>query len=148
MAHYINWLIEFKQKHNIMYSLHYAPHDIEVRELMSGVSRAKTAHDMGIDFETVPRVANKADSIEAVRKFFPRLIFDSERCEYGISALASYHREYDEKKQVFMSHPCHDWASNPADAMQTFAMAWEDNTPGGGYDHSRQLDGRSGWMGG
>lgn len=143
MQHYIDWLLDFQKQHKIRYEKHYAPHDIAVRELMSGVSRLQTARDMGIDFETVPRVAQKSDGIEAVRKFFPRLLFDEVRCEFGINAIASYHREYDEDKKVFMPHPCHDWASNLADALQTFAAAWEDKTPKNQEDPSVQGN----WMG-
>lgn len=142
MQHYIDWLLEYQKKYKIRYAKHYAPHDIAVRELMSGVSRLKTAQDMGIDFETVPRTPDKSDSIEAVRKFFPRFLFDSERCEYGLSAIASYHREYDEDKKVFLPRPCHDWSSNLADALQTFAMAWEDVAPTN-HDHTDQFKNKS-----
>jgi hypothetical protein len=147
MQHYINWLFEFKDKHKIRYGEHFAPHDIEVRELMSGVSRKETAAKMGIEFETCPRPKQKSDSIEALRRLFPRLNFDSERCEYGLNAVASYHREYDEKRKVFKSHPEHDWSSNLADALQQLAIAWEDKVPSSGYDHSKQLSGMGSWAG-
>jgi hypothetical protein len=129
MDHYINWLHEFADKHKIRWGEHYAPHDIEVRELMSGESRKDTAKKMGIDFKTVARVKQKSDSINAVRAIFPRFIFDSERCEYGINAVASYHREYDEKRKVFKDRPEHDWSSNLSDALQQLAMAWRDKLP-------------------
>ncbi|MEE9905539.1 MAG: hypothetical protein K4305_08975 [Chlorobium sp.] len=144
MQHYINWLHEFRDKHEIRFAEHYAPHDIQVRELMSGKSRKETASEMGIEFEAVPRVSQKSDSIEALRRLFPRLIFDSERCEYGINAIASYHREYDEERKVFKSRPEHDWTSNLADALQQLALAWEDKTPVPA-DRSKEPAG-SGWM--
>jgi len=126
MAHYISYLDRFKREHNISYGDHYAPHDIEARELMSGKSRKDTAIDMGIHFITVPRVTNIADGIEATRKIFPRVWFDETRCELGINALASYRREYDEKKDKYQDRPVHDWASNGADAFRQMAQAWQD----------------------
>ena len=125
MAHYINWLHEFADRHAIRWGEHYAPHDIEVRELMSGESRKDTAKKMGIDFKTVPRVSSKIDSINALRAIFPRLSFDAERCERGIEGVASYHREYDEKRKCFKDKPNHDWSSNPSDALQQLAMSWK-----------------------
>ncbi|MGA9820419.1 MAG: hypothetical protein WBQ36_02365 [Desulfobaccales bacterium] len=37
--------------------------------------------------------------------------------------MASYHSEYNEEKGVLKTAPVHDWASHPADAMQTLALA-------------------------
>lgn len=147
MEHYINWLHEFADKHKIRWAEHYAPHDIEVRELMSGESRLDTAKKMGIKFKTVPRVKNKMDSINALRAIFPRLLFDKERCENGINAVASYHREYDEKRKVFKDRPEHDWSSNFSDALQQLAMAWKDKIikkPAA----TKPIAGAGGWMGG
>lgn len=126
MAHYISYLDKFKREHNIDYGDHYAPHDIEARELMSGRSRKDTALDMGIVFITVPRVSIIADGIEATRKIFPRVWFDETRCELGINALASYRREYNEKLDTYSDRPVHDWASNGADAFRQMAQAWQD----------------------
>jgi len=53
MAHYINHLDQFKRDHGITYGEHFAPHDIEVRELSTGKSRRDTALQMGIAFRVV-----------------------------------------------------------------------------------------------
>lgn len=126
MAHYINYVKKFAQEHNVVLGEHYAPHDIEARELMSGKSRKDTAREMGINFRTVPRVTNIADGIEATRKIFPRVWFDENRCELGINALSSYRREYNEKLDVYNDKPVHDWASNGSDAFRQMAQAWQD----------------------
>lgn len=147
MDHYINWLHEFADKHKIRWGEHYAPHDIEVRELMSGESRKDTAKKMGIDFKTVARVKQKSDSINALRAIFPRLVFDKERCEIGINAVASYHREYDEKRKVFKDKPEHDWSSNLSDGLQQLAMAWKDKMPKKAPPGKKPA-GSGGWMGG
>jgi phage terminase large subunit len=135
IAHYINWLNDFKKKFGVNFEKHYAPHDIEVKELTTGVSRSDTAKTMGIEFITVPRVKNKRDSIEATRIIFPRLWIDPERCDVepingakvrGYEAIRKYRREWDEDRQIFSDKPYHDWSSNPADALQQLGMSWED----------------------
>jgi len=126
MAHYINYINQFAREHNISYGDHFAPHDIEARELMSGKSRKDTAREMGIIFQTVPRVTSIADGIEATRKIFPRVWFDENRCSQGINCLASYRRKYDEKNDTYSEKPVHDWASNGADAFRQMAQAWQE----------------------
>jgi len=124
IEHYIQWLQEFKAKHGIGYGQHLAPHDIEVRELTTGKSRKDTALKMGIKFRTVKRPKIKSEGHQAVRKLFPRLWLDDRRGEHGVNGIASYQYEWDEKKKVFHSTPLHDWASHPADSLQTLALGW------------------------
>jgi hypothetical protein len=49
---------------------------------------------------------------------FKYLWIDEDKCERGINALSSYHKEYDAKNQTYRNQPKHDWASNSADAMR------------------------------
>ncbi len=126
MAHFIHKIDNFARDFNIEYGAHYAPHDIGVRDLMTKKSRQETAREMGINFIMVPRTNDLNESIEATRKLFSRCWFDDNRCENGVNALASYHREFDEKKQCYKDEPVHDWASNSADAFRQMAQAWDD----------------------
>ncbi|MHC1627739.1 MAG: terminase large subunit domain-containing protein [Candidatus Nezhaarchaeales archaeon] len=125
MQHYINYLEDFKKSHNIRYGDHFAPHDIEVRELTTGKSRRDTAREMGINFRVV-RQHKVEDGIEAARRLFSRLWIDENRCQFGIECLSQYHYDYDEKKGVFKSNPVHDWASHCADSFRQIAMGWQD----------------------
>ena len=125
MSYFIGEVDSFARAHDITYERHYAPHDIGVRDMMTMKTREQTAREMGIIFTKVPRTTNLNDSIEATRKIFSRCWFDETRCENGISALASYHRVYDEKKDVYKDQPEHDWASNSADAFRQMAQVWE-----------------------
>lgn len=156
IEHYINWLHDFRDKFHIRYDEHYGPHDLSVRELTNGDKRIDTAESMGIDFNLVPRVKIKRDSIEALRKLFPRLWVDPERCDIepirgrkvrGWEAIRKYRREWDADKEVFSDKPCHDWTSNPADALQQMGLSWEDKQANSGYDHSKQLSGMGSWAG-
>jgi hypothetical protein len=100
---------------------HFAPHDIEVRELSSGKSRKEIAQSLGINFRVVPKLSVD-DGIEATRNILNSCWFDKTKCERGIDALRSYHKEWDEKNKVYKNHPQHDWASHGADAFRYLAV--------------------------
>lgn len=104
-----------------IYGRHFAPHDIEVRELTSGKSRIATAKEHGIKFTTVEH-HEVEDGIDAVRQLLPRCWFDDAKCDRGVQALRSYRKEFDEKNKTFLSTPLHDWASHDADAFRIYAM--------------------------
>lgn len=104
-----------------VYGSHYAPHDIEVRELGTGRSRKETAQLLGIRFTTV-KIHSVEDGVNAVRQIIPQCWFDKDKCQRGINALSEYRREYDEKKLTYKNTPVHDWTSHPADAFRQFAM--------------------------
>ena len=138
MAHYINYLRDFEQLHQIRYGKHYAPHDIGVHELMSNKTRQATAREMGINFIMVPRVDVVQNGIEATRKLFPRFIFDDERVlknpkyndvggELGVNAISSYQYVFDDKTQQYSESPLHDWCSDASDALRQLGQAWSDN---------------------
>lgn len=117
LAHYAKIL---KEK-EYLYGVHLAPHDIRVKELGTGKTRIETARQLGINFAVVPKHTIE-DGIEAVRNLLPRCWFDEERTEKGLSALRSYHKEWDDKNQVYKSHPAHDWSSHAADAFRYLAI--------------------------
>lgn len=119
LTYYINHL----NSRGYTYGKHFAPHDIEVRELTTGVSRLETARSLGINFETVKRPARKDEGIDAIRNTLPRCWFDKTKCEKGIDALNNYHKEFDEKRKVYKNQPYHDWSSHATDAFQTLALS-------------------------
>jgi phage terminase large subunit len=126
MQHYANYLRQFAKDHGITYGTHLAPHDIEVRELMTGRSRRDTAADMGITFVVV-RQHRVHEGIEAARKMLARCWFDSNRCKLGTEALQHYRFKWDDKRQTFADKPDHDWSSHCADAFRILAVGWNDN---------------------
>lgn len=119
LAYYINLL----NSKGYTYGKHYAPHDIEVRELTTGVSRKETARSLGINFETVKRPARKDEGIDAIRNLLSRCWFDEKKTERGREALINYHKEFDEKRKVYKSQPYHDWSSHAVDGFQTLALS-------------------------
>lgn len=120
----INFYIKHLQKKPYIYDRHFAPHDIKVRELGTGKSRYEVAKNLGIDFE-VGRKLPIDDGIQAVRSVLSRCWFDEKKCEQGLSALRSYHKEWDDNNQVFKNKPLHDWSSHGADAFRTFAVGYK-----------------------
>ena len=107
-----------------VYSRHIAPHDIEVRELGSGVSRRDTARMLGLKFEVAPNLPID-DGIDAVRAMLGRCWFDLKKTSRLVEALRQYRKNWDEKNKIFQDHPCHDWASHAADAGRYGAVARE-----------------------
>ena len=99
-----------------------APHDISVHELGTGKSRWQAAQELGINFEHVPRVSDKMNSIDAARKILSICYFDEENCDTGIQRLENYRKKWDDLRGAWMKAPVHDINSNGADAFQTLAM--------------------------
>lgn len=121
-------------KSDYRYCRHVGPHDLAAREFGTGKSRVETALALGIRFELVPRVGEKADAIEAARNILPICYFDKVRCEKGLEHLDKYRKKWDDHNAVFLSHPVHDKHSNGADAFQSFAMGH--NFAGGFYQRA------------
>lgn len=103
------------------YSNHWAPHDIEVRELGSGKSRKEIASTLGIYFRVVPNLPLQ-DGIDAVRVVLNRCFFDRVKCDKGLRALRGYRKEWDAKKGDYRSYPFHDKWSHGADAFRYLAL--------------------------
>lgn len=119
LAHYAGVL----NARGYSYGKHYAPHDIEVRELTTGVSRKETAVKLGIRFETVKRPTAKEDGIDAIRNLLSRCWFDVNKTKRGVGALKGYSKKWNEKLMVYSNEPVHDWTSHATDAFQTLALS-------------------------
>lgn len=146
IAHYAKYIRKFKEENNIEYHTHYGPHDLEKHE-SNGQTIRNQYKEAGIKFKVVPRVDLKINSINALRKIFPQLWFDEERCLRGIEALSQYQWEYNEEKHIWKSDkPYHDWSSDFADALQQFAMGYKDTSY---KPRSKQYrrGGANSWMG-
>lgn len=109
------------QAKGYVYGSHYAPHDIQVRELGSGLSRLEAARNLGLLFEMVPNVSVD-DGIHALRLMLDRCWFDADKCRVGLDALMHYRRGWDDKRKVLSTKPVHDWSSHAADAARYFAL--------------------------
>lgn len=124
IPHYANVL---NQK-GYSYGNHFAPHDIEVRELGTGRSRIEIAREHGINFQVVARQSIE-DGIEAVRSILPRFYFDKNKTELWVAALKNYHKTYDEKRKIYKDTPEHDWSSHAADMTRYLAVSLREIQP-------------------
>ena len=104
------------------YDEHFLPHDIDVRELISGKCRKDTLEGLGLKNIRVGVKADPVERINAVRMIFSRCVFDSRQCKRGIEVLKNYRREWDDKRKTFRERPLHDWSSHGADAFGEFAV--------------------------
>lgn len=128
LQHYARWLQTEAEKHDYVYGTHWAPHDIQVRELGSGArTRLEIAKDLGIKFRIVPKLPIH-EGIELARGLFPRLWIDQQKCQYLLKALENYHKHFNEKLNVYSDNPVHDWSSHCADAFRYMSIVYNKST--------------------
>lgn len=119
----IEYYADELNKKGYRYAGHFGPHDLAVRELGTGLSRSDVAQQFGINFETIPRISNHAEGIQAVRQFLPNCWINEQYCDAGISCLDNFRKEWDDKRGIYKDRPRHDWASHGAKALETLARA-------------------------
>lgn len=117
LEHYAKYL----QKLDYRFGKFFAPHDISVRELGTGLSRLERSRQLGINFIVAPRLSLE-DGIEAVRAKLPLMWFDRVKAAPVIKALENYRKEYDHKLKVYKNHPLHDDSSHFADAVRYMSL--------------------------
>lgn len=103
------------------YGRHYAPHDIQVRELGTGKSRLEVAQSLGIRFDLAPNVSLE-DGINAVRMMLPKCWFDKTKTNALLEALRLYQEKRDPKRNISLG-PLHDWTSHAADCVRYMAIS-------------------------
>ncbi len=110
-----------------VYGKHYGPHDLETRDWsnMTGVTaqtRKEVAADHGIDFIVVPRVGDKADSIEAGRRLINATWFCSEYAGDLVECLDNYAKSWNKTTMQWTGIPAKNGFDHGADAWQQIAM--------------------------
>lgn len=104
-----------------IYGEHWAPHDIEVREISSGTTRRQMAAGHGVNFRVTPKIAIE-DGITAAAALLSRCYFDEVKTARGLDCLRQYKKTFQQKYNQFSSTPIHDWASHGADAFRGLAV--------------------------
>ncbi len=129
LSHYYDWLRERKEKNGYRFGKHHLPHDVEVKELGTGVSRKQTLYQLGMRNIVVGEKIGILDGIEKVRQLFRRFEFDEEKCEQLYTSLFNYRKDYDAKTGQFRDKPKHDINSHFADAVRLLAQLWKETVP-------------------
>jgi hypothetical protein len=124
LSHYIEML----QKKGYRYSQHHLPHDAGHTNYQTG----KTTEDIfeecvrsariGGQTYIIPR-KNVQAGIDITRHIFSRFYFNEGTCAKGLELLGLYHKRYDEKRQVFLPQPVHDFTSHCADAFRYLSLS-------------------------
>jgi hypothetical protein len=130
LNHYIEYLQAWRRKYGAIWGTHYVPHDMQVREFATGISRLDTARDLGIDMQIVPKLGID-EGIQMVRALLPQSSFDVSHTRRGIDCLDFYRKKWNESLKVYYDEPCHDQYSHGADAMRTAAVGVRMISPGG-----------------
>tara|TARA_B100000424_G_scaffold263108_1_gene249963 strand:+ start:8043 stop:9350 length:1308 start_codon:yes stop_codon:yes gene_type:complete len=130
----LDFYAKILQNKSYLYDSHYAPHDIDVRELGTGKSRREIAWELGINFRVVPKLPIE-DGIHAGQITLSRCWFDKENTKPLLECLRQYHRAYNERLRSFHKKPVHDWSSHGADAFRYLATGiretktWQEKAP-------------------
>ena len=112
----------YQHHENYKYKTHFGPHDLDQTDISIGVTRRSVAKQHGIKFKLVPRT-DVQSGIDLVRRILINVTFELTRTNDGLRALKEYHKEWDEKAQMFSDKPCHDWSSHGSDAFRYLAQA-------------------------
>lgn len=127
LEHYYNWLKEQKDMYDYRYTRHHFPHDIEVKELGTGVSRRETLYKLGLRNIIVGKKMPIQDGIDRVRILFPKFWFDEEKCQKLYESLFNYRKDFDHKLGVFKDRPRHDENSHFADPVRLLGQEWRES---------------------
>lgn len=127
LSHYYDWLKERKDLIGYRYRNHNFPHDIEVTELNTGMSRKTTLFNLGLRNIKVGKKVGIQDGIDRVRNLFNRFWFDETNCKKLYEALFNYRKEWDDKLGVFKDKPRHDENSHFADPVRLLGELWRED---------------------
>jgi hypothetical protein len=111
------------------YGKHYGPHDLQTRDWsamkdgqITAPTRKEVAAEHGVEFIVVPRVGDKADAIEAGRRFINASWFCSEYAGELVECLDNYSRLWNKTTSQWMAAPAKNGFDHGADALQQAAM--------------------------
>ena len=128
LEHYKDMYVALGNKFGWKYGNTYVPHDIKVKELISGKTRWDAVKEMGFN----PILVKKhriVDGIEATRQFLKGPVTINSDCDKLIAAIQNYRKKYDAKYNVYLDAPQHDEFSHPADALRYLAMGLKHKPP-------------------
>lgn len=140
--------IERMREKKYHYGQHFAPHDIEVRDLsadsIDGIAptRWEVAKSKGVTYQIIPKLSVQ-DGINAVRMSFSTLWIDKTKCELFLKRLRRYHKEFDDKRGVFKNNPVHDINSHAGDMIRYWALGKDTFT----YEKPVNTSTTAGWVG-
>lgn len=105
------------------YDTIWLPHDAMAKSLQTGRSTIEQFLAEEFPVRIAPRLAVQ-HGIDAVRSILPitRWNLENDRVKWGLNAMRSYRRQYNEIKKIYMDAPLHDWTSHCADAFRGLSL--------------------------
>ncbi|QLB38214.1 large terminase subunit [Sulfitobacter phage phiGT1] len=102
------------------------PHDGATNDRVHDVSYESSLRAAGFEVQVIANQGTGAAMmrVNAARRLFPSMWFNSTKCESGLDAIGWYHEKRDEERGIGLG-PNHDWASHGADAFGLVAVAYE-----------------------
>lgn len=104
----------------------WLPHDAEQDRLTGSIDKVIRAQYPNVLVRVIPRMARKANGIEAVRRIFPNCVFDEHKCKDGLKALGRFKYDVDEDSGAYSTNPLHDENSDAADAFAQLALSLQE----------------------
>jgi len=102
------------------------PHDGTTQDKVYDVSYESALRQAGFEVVVIPNQGKGAAAmrIEAGRRLFPSIWFNTDTTQAGIDALGWYHERKDETRNIGLG-PEHDWSSHGADSFGLMCVAYE-----------------------
>lgn len=122
LSDHVGWL----RSNNYDDAMMYLPHDGVKHDSVFRVTYESMLKQAGFKVKIMPNAGAGAANqrVQAVRRVFPRVWIDKERCRGGIEALGWYHEKKDEHRGIGLG-PEHDWSSHGADAFGAMCLESE-----------------------
>lgn len=102
------------------------PHDSAQHDKATAVTYEDHLRSAGFETQVIANQGKGAamQRIEAVRRAFPAMVFNSESdgVKSGLEAIGAYHERWDDDRDIGLG-PEHDWSSHGADAFGLAAVA-------------------------
>ena len=133
IGHYVKHL----KDQEYVYGKHFGPHDIDVHDYSTGLTRLET-REIGNKLGSATPRKSIVDGIEAVRVAFSRMSIDRIKCAKLIKALENYHREWDDNKKKYSDAMVHDWSSDYCDAVRYMCLTLDLHQTGMTEDDARR----------
>lgn len=144
---HINWM---QSQGYLQHRCHvYLPHDGVTHDRVFDVTYESEIRRAGYDVTVVKNQGAGAATqrIEALRKLFPSIRFDENKCAAGLEAIGWYHEKRDDKRGIGLG-PDHDWSSHAADALGLMAVKADDIFDDAGARRTNHYaHGVNSWMG-
>lgn len=110
----------------------YLPHDGATHDRVHRVSYETAFREAGYTVTVIPNQGTGAatERIREVRKLFPMMYFNKDKCAAGIEALSNYAEKWDDVRNIGLG-PNHNWASHGSDAFGLVCIGYEPPRPHG-----------------